>query len=154
MLPLFTYIRSTYVGSSALYKKNLSLSHYLFYFIMIIIHSTYSHTYFTWTVLKCMQLINNILLIKDLGSLRRWGRGHVRWQIEGHFTTKTNYNVVMGVTSTPKFFEREALFLTNSFFVKQLQKKWAWQSADAMVLLDATTLWTLWLSEHMKVFCA
>ncbi|XP_046976516.1 uncharacterized protein LOC124542632 [Vanessa cardui] len=76
-----------------------------------------------------------------------------------HFTTKTHYNVVMGDFNAKvgvqncsesvvgphgfgsrnhreqmlvNFLEREGLFLMNSFFKKQPQRKWTWQSPDTM----------------------
>lgn len=76
-----------------------------------------------------------------------------------HFTTKTHYNVVMGDFNAKvgvqncsesvvgshgfgvrnhrgrmlvNFLEREGLFLMNSFFKKQPQRKWTWRSPDTM----------------------
>ncbi|XP_064076267.1 craniofacial development protein 2-like [Vanessa tameamea] len=76
-----------------------------------------------------------------------------------HSTTKTHYNVVMGDFNAKvgvqncsesvvgphgfgsrnhrgqmlvNFLEREGLFLMNSFFKKQPQRKWTWQSPDTM----------------------
>lgn len=76
-----------------------------------------------------------------------------------HFTTKTHYTVVMGDFNAKvgvqicgesavgshgfgsrnhrgqmlvNFLEREGLFLMNSFFKKQPQRKWTWQSPDTM----------------------
>ncbi|KAI8440552.1 hypothetical protein MSG28_001794 [Choristoneura fumiferana] len=76
-----------------------------------------------------------------------------------HFTTRAHYNVVMGDFNAKvgvqsysesvvgshgfgsrnhrgqmlvNFLEKEGLFLMNSFFKKQLQRKWTWQSPDTM----------------------